>query len=972
MATNLDDRISEDYEKGHGTYKPKELKNAENESANHAETSMDGSAESGQDAGNTIREAENTPGGAWPTNVTGSGGGKKPLNVKQIGKSLLTKKGAALGGVSGVLGVVIILLSSLLSPGMLFVHIKEVLEDRFRIENTTLDVRSHKILTKKLSSAGTSGCAGPIKLTCKFSRMSNRMLKNMADKGMVPYKNGKPLDVSDKAGWKTQRPDEFRPTKASSISLGLKEGESVKASSFSRFVRDNPSAAGVFRKAFNPRWSTFWDSTRVRFLDKIGFGGRESKIKGDDEKSVKEDVDKKTKALSEGDVIGKAEEPNKDDDGEKKPNENDAETKANADSIDEGINAAKNGGGYDEISKKISKKAAGPMAFISVYCLLATDLPTIGRQLRKAQQAALMAYGIMMVAQIADEIKAGGAGNIKPASAAKVSVIGFMLAESIKDSSGNIQKRSAMESDGMLYGLEGNKAFNSKTSDINNWIPGGGLIRSINTLSSAVRGSNKQVGAIIDKICHGLSSPIGQVIQIAADPTKFGLLTAGAMQLIMSSPPFQKVMGNLFKSLAGSLIHNTDIAEDLGNAISNGLIYSLAEGGNEGATMPLTVNQALAYGKLTKEVQLANAKVDRASLSPFDAGNPNTFLGSIYTKFIPYYGMVQSGPIGAFGAATNIVSQTFSSLLTPKSSAYADLTAEDLQACPDTSITKTEGIAADYICNVQYGIPTNYLNGIEPDENVQWLYDQGYLTEDKSKSVAERDDTIVKDTPLDKYLDACAQGESTLTHACIIDNEMKARFALYYIDHRLQKNMDGEDVYKSDASGSSGNSPDSSAGGSDDVPAPWKARIGGQWLGMIPGQCSAFAAWRIAQQWYGSALKSDGSNLASLLSKHPIPGISNLAVGNGIAVAGNLISGGGGTKVDGLNQAQAGDIVSVRTGNPAGHVYVILSKEGNKITVEQYNIKPEAYSTATFTIGDGSMYDNVVAIARVKRGGGNK
>ena len=196
------------------------------------------------------------------------------------------------------------------------------------------------------------------------------------------------------------------------------------------------------------------------------------------------------------------------------------------------------------------------------------------------------------------------------------------------------------------------------------------------------------------------------------------------------------------------------------------------------------------------------------------------------------------------------------------------------------------------------------------------------------------------------------------------------------------------------ASASSSTSTSGSAGqaagtsGRDDTPAKYKAmaqaciaQSGGactstSWLGMLPGQCSSFAAWRAAQQWYGPLLAADGSNLQQVLQSHPLPTFgSSLGVGNGVQVASQLIASGMASAVSGgYANVQPGDIVSVHTNNAAGHVFVILSVTGGVITVEDYNAAggPGRYGTKKTT--DWPLYSasNIVAIARVHKNGGVK
>ncbi len=866
---DLDSAIDQKYAQGHGAYQPNELNDAESTSSPYTDAGADQAAAYANDPANhsdEVREAETGTPGNWANRVKGgaAAGGKQPFSLKKLGKTILTKKGAATGGIAGILVAGGVGLSAAFSPALMLVHIKEVLVDRFNTQNTTLTVRYHKIATKKLAQLNTKGCTGPITITCKFSKMSNKALKTMSDEGIVAYKDGEPLDVSDGKSWKSERPDEFRVQGDAAKSFGMKEGQGIHANEYVSFLDKNPGAAGIQRKAFNPGWAASWDTTMTKYLNKIGFGGRGPKITGDDEKSVKDSVKENADKVSKGEKLGAAEggkDTTKDENG-KTVEKEDPNSKAAAEEVNSGIDAAREGGDpFKEVSKKIGKATSGPLMIIGAYCLIVHDAPKISKAVRLIQIAQLATYALTFL-QVADEIKTSN--SVSPASAARISTIGSMFTQSQKDSKGNYIKKSAVESDGLLYGLEGNTSFKSTTSDINNWIPGGGMMRRVNEVAKALKGD---FGSKIDTACEAFESPAGQVLQFALAPTWGGLAAMIAGNVITKTPIFQRAMESFMKALAGSLVHNTDLMEDLGNAFAVGSIYSMSESGNAGATMPLKVDQAVAYSEQTQQVRLANAKVDRATLSPFDASSPNTFMGSIVTKMMPYYGAIHSGPLGAMGAVVNVVSSTFSSMLTPKASAYASLTSEDLRACGDTSITDS-GTAADYICNVQYGIPVEYLNSIDPDENASYLVGQKLVKDDGEGGGYEDDDSIVqkmddgRDSPMYTFLSTCRQTEDTVTSPlCKIDTEDKARYALYYIDHRIQKDMDGEDEYKSDASVTA-----ASSGSSNSATTGSGAAIGDYKPGSY--QCAAWVGQLVLPDIYGIANPhGNGNEIAPNLGK---------------------------------------------------------------------------------------------------------
>ena len=318
------------------------------------------------------------------------------------------------------------------------------------------------------------------------------------------------------------------------------------------------------------------------------------------------------------------------------------------------------------------------------------------------------------------------------------------------------------------------------------------------------------------------------------------------------------------------------------------------------------------------------------------------------------------------------------------------------------------------------------------------IFDKHYTFEDILDKLVDNDDpqikyegndektgepklSIIPDSKLAKYAEKCHNPERTQVdpefinddesnyydvETCMTDgrNYNQALYPLYadavrfigQVTPDAENSAGGDDSADSQpedsTAGPTGADGESNAG--DDLPAEFKsilakckAASGGfscgspkpgtyrTWLGTFPGQCASFTAWRVAQQWYGSRLKADGSNIAALLRSNPIPGGTNLAFGNGIEQADNLIRRGIATRVDGYKNVQPGDIVSVRSKyTKFGHVFAIKSVNNGKIMLEDYNIAggdgTGNYGVHPITEFEVYHESSVVAIARVKKGGG--
>lgn len=742
--------------------------------------------ESATDSADGVREQEESPG--WQNKFTGnSGGGSQSFSSRA---TKFARKYGPTGAIGGVIATIGIGGTMLLSPSLLLVHIKEAVLDRFSHQNTVLDRRTNRIMANKLSSAATSGCAvASPKIFCKFNRMSNKMLQRMSDNGMIPVdKNGKVLDIKKSGVW-GQKPYGFiNPSGELNIPVDSSGKQILKATEFRTFVRDNPIGAKVFRRAFNPRWEMFWDSVYDGFLKKVGFGTKSKKITGDDEKSVKESFDKRVDEISGDKTTLGADEKNSND---KNAAESNADSQNTASEANSGIDEA-GSKSTDELAKSMTGKVKGGAAiFISLYCT-ALQADKISKALKAIQMAQLISFGLLFL-QLADEIKLTNTDD--PVPPAKVSTVATMFTGALIASNGTVTKKSALSSDTALYALVGNTSFASKTSDYSRWVPGGGLVKILYKITAALKTGNGQVDGALSKVCDAFNSTAGQLVALAINFSPAGAIIFAATEVAMRLPVVQNAMASLFKNLAGKVIDKTLAFEDFGNASFSGIVQAIVEGANAGAMMPLSTAQAVAYSKAERQTQLADAAIDRATLSPFDVSSPNTFMGSIVTQLIPYSAGITSGPLSTVGAIGGIVSSTFSSMLTPRTFALGandgSITEADLSRCEDPAI-KEAGIAAGPICDTYYAVPLEYLDAIDPAENVAWM---------QSHKQIEDDGTIISGSDLDEFLNGkngepgCMSGTGEGANInCVIDSTTKARYALYFIDKRLQVAMDDEDT----------------------------------------------------------------------------------------------------------------------------------------------------------------------------------
>lgn len=146
-------------------------------------------------------------------------------------------------------------------------------------------------------------------------------------------------------------------------------------------------------------------------------------------------------------------------------------------------------------------------------------------------------------------------------------------------------------------------------------------------------GGSAGIKEFITPVCNTLNSWLGDLAGLALNFTPVGAIITAATYLITNSPPFQEMMAGLFENLAGKIVNGAIANEDFGNAFGVSAVLGIGEGGNAGAMMPMTVDQAVAYSRATQENRIANAKIDQATHSPFDTTNPNTFSEASRVSF---------------------------------------------------------------------------------------------------------------------------------------------------------------------------------------------------------------------------------------------------------------------------------------------------------------------------------------------------
>ncbi len=748
--------------------------------------------------------------------------------------------------------------------GSLLVSIKESIVTNIDQQQYTSSSRSNRILSRRLADNATSGSCTLVKIACRFHKPTNYQLKQLDKAGVKALDEaGEVIEKGKLIGGK--RPAHY-----------LIDGEKISAKDFKKALRNNPKLRNAFRRAFNPRWVNWVDDAAVKFLKKIGVTKKVAE---------KLNTKKAKKALTEAtDELTKIEDK--------------AGDKIKKEIADEAGDFAK------KEAKKTAKKGGDAKLMMAQGICAAAKAPNVIVNINKAfriAQYAKLAYTFLTAA---DAIKKG------EATPEMVNNVATILTQSYTKSDGTI-KKPATDSKLMKYTLGLGTAGSSSS-----YIPGVG--GALATYLGVVNSEPVKVG------CDLVGSTAAEVAVDVFDGIKNGLgpvgwaWTAGefALEGILSLESVQQqlssAMGGIVQTAIdtfGNWVDMKALAEyflgdktkgatgtDVGDITGVGLSNSMADQASYTGNAPLTVQQKVAFDEqIVQPERIALAEEDRLTHSPFDISSPNTFLGSIAIRFVPYLGMASS-PLAFVSAISSISTSSLFNLFNP--SAYAKNIIDENKCTQNSVLANEKDIAVGPACDVQYGVPTDYM-GIEPDQVASELSASGDIDEDgKVKSNSELQD----------WIDTCNQASIINTKECTVDSRQRALYNLYQIDKRTVDGMDEDPDKTKSAAGSGSGSTTSGPGATlpdGDVISLAKQIVdnpnitydGDQFQNMANGQPAAYGVTvdkrllqvilHIAKKYpiYISSLVREDSPDA-WYSLHPVGEAVDIAMINGTATTG--------------------------------------------------------------------------------------
>ena len=734
----------------------------------------------GSDYANSVRGQEGAPGSNWSDN-NWFNKVVPPDSKLSEPKSRFAKARSAIfskkGGPMGILGAILLGGGSMLSffggPSLLLLHIKENLTNHWNSQNTSFERRANKVMFKRIQNTATDGLCSVVNVRCRYNRVSNRLLKQFE-------KNN--VEALDKEGNVVKASDGFDAKKSTigekieNLRVTYPNGtqETISAKDFKKLYYEKPELRAIMHRAYAPRWVAFFDKVFNNGVIKKFSLTKKNKLAGaKSEKEVRESIDKNTKGKE---MNGKYEAKENDDEGKEKVTEDTDVGKAAKEAVSEGAEGA---------TKSISKEAAANIIKNGVgktgnivamiaggLCMVQDRAQSISKTIRLIQMTQVISYA-MMFFTMADNIKAGSTDYMA------VAVLGTILTTVLVNKSGNVTKKAATDGMGLKYGLM-KEIAPTGTSNWTEYVPGGGWARKMSGVANALGSNisalktsckliNSTGGQLLMSVAGGWTSVVGELVSNLAAP--------------VISAVFAPILSKLINSMAGTLVSSATVGEDAGDALTSGAVNMFSEAAAAGGNGMLNVDQTIAYERETARLNLAYAAEQRTEHSPFDATSPYTFMGSLYSSFIPYMGSfsnLSSFVHNLVALPKNIVPAFFGNKVSANTE--TDRMKKIWQACDDPNIPKD--VAAGPFCNISYGA----LNlDKDPDEVAQSL--AGQYNEETGEATGGT---------LKEWQEKCGKGtdgeNGVDTDYCKFDSEEKVNAALFTIDQRVVDTMDNEPI----------------------------------------------------------------------------------------------------------------------------------------------------------------------------------
>lgn len=757
----------------------KNLADEEVKKAGKSSRSSDSESGSIDDSTNSLKDDEESGNGWYNPSSSGPQSGRGSFSgfVKKKGPIGLIAA-LILGGGIGI--------GALFSPAILIVQLKETMVGKFNQQLGSMDVRTMKLIDAKTKDA-TKGMCKTVKIKCKYATMSERQIKKFQAAG---------IDIEV---------DKEKPFGRSTIKSMSFNGQPISAGEFRATMLSDPEFRSAVKKAYNPMFAGFADKVWTKTKLKFGINER-APNKSKDVEEKKKDLQDKSKNAQENDSMKYPTKDNPDDPKEKYKHPlcsnplacTDEEVGKITETLDKTkayYNSAKNAFKPGKVGLSMAKSVGGAVGIVGYLDSACTGYYAIqltsfaAKNIRTVQ----LARYAMQYFTVADMIKAGDA---KPEDVSQLGTILTSISPGDFSDTKKGPRKSATDSFGYKYAAYGDSGNMSDQTSL--FTANGGLTGTLSGVSdfvlSLIPGGKKNA----NNACRFVKNPAVQAGSLVAGlafaivPGVGWARLAGSVAIGVTIGLALSILPGILADILAGTVTDGIQGEDSGDAITSGAGALMGGVANAGGNAPLTKDQALAYNKLNQDTAIAYARDEASELSPLDASNRYTFMGSIAYSMMPLYSSSAFSIGGGLSSSLSMLGVGLNSLL-PRASAVSDASEKAaMEICKDYDYVDM-GIATDPFCNPMFGIPPEYLE-TDPQEVLDYLLGNGYI-DGEGKQTSAYIDWIEKCTErryafgYDNPEENSESGED-----CLISSRQTAYKYLGIIDARIEDGMDGYDI----------------------------------------------------------------------------------------------------------------------------------------------------------------------------------
>jgi hypothetical protein len=511
--------------------------------------------------GDSVRDGEES--GGWKSNYAGNRSKSGKGISKENFKAVLKKRGPLTAILTLVFGGGIGA-SMFFGPSLLLIHLQEQFVSKFNTQDTSMTIRASKVLNSKILGDTTSGNCTYVKIACRFSKPSNKLLANLEKSGITAL---------DKKGAPIKKTGPFQNTRPASYSF--EGGKPVSSTEFAKQLDTNPKLRAAFHRAYNPRFVAFSDSVFNSISKRFDFDKKSRFTAEDNNKAIKDKLNDSTKGVDKGARAAVSE-----------------GTEEATESILSKLIKERGA----KILKTLAKSGKGGATTLTagVACA-ATNIPGAVIAVSRAyQMRQVIAYGMAFLTT-ASAMKAS-APDLTPEA---VSVMGSALTETVDG-------KSAMDSFGVKNALYSDTS--SGNDDFKKYAPGVLAVGALGGLAATF--GDKKVKNGCDIAVNPATGAALNATLVAAGGATFGttallaglnltvglllekIITETAPELIRLAMP---AITPLIQSSAGAILGDitADISGvDVGNAYASGASHVMGQTANAGGNIPLSVDQA--------------------------------------------------------------------------------------------------------------------------------------------------------------------------------------------------------------------------------------------------------------------------------------------------------------------------------------------------------------------------------------------